>query len=493
MPVPAHTPLRRYIGRMVIAGASRPAPWRYGIAVVIPLIALVLTASLFSLDRAPFFLFFVFAVMFAALSGGKSAGIAATAVSALLTMLALPPRFSLRVFDTESLVRVVVFSVGGVFLSVLIGIIGDLQRTLDVERERLYRTVASIGDSVITTDEKGRVTFLNRVAEEATGWTLPEASGRPLGEIFRIINEKTRKTVPDPVGKVIETGRIVGLANHTWLVRRDGTELPIEDSAAPIRDLQGHIAGVVLVFRDVTHERESHHALIRAEKLASVGRLAASISHEVNNPLEAVSNLLYLIGTAPDLLAARRYAATAQSELARASHVTKQTLSFARRDEQREPVQLSELIDGVLALYSNKLSGSAIQVVSRNRDHAIARANSNEAKQVIANLIANALDASQKGGKLHLRVNRSNWGGTPRVRMTVADTGTGIPTEHMLRIFEPFFSTKGDMGTGLGLWVTREIVDAHGGCIHIRSRVGKGTVVIVCWPAMTARREEGAA
>lgn len=411
----------------------------------------------------------------------------------LLTLLALPPRFSLRVFDTESLVRVVAFFAGGVVLSVLIGIIGDLQRTLDVERERMYRTVASIGDSVITTDERGRVTFLNRVAEEATGWTLSEASGKPLEEVFRIINEKTRKTVPDPVGKVIETGRVVGLANRTLLVRRDGTEIPIKDSAAPIRDLQGHIAGVVLVFRDVTHERQSQAALIQSEKLASVGRLAASISHEVNNPLAAVSNLLYLIGTAPDLLAARRYAETAQGELARASYVTKQTLSFARRDGQREPVQLSELIDGVLALYSNKLSGNAIQVVRRNRDHAIARANSNETKQVIANLIANALDASQKGGKLYLRVTRSTWNGNPRVRMTVADTGTGIPTEHMREIFEPFFSTKGYTGTGLGLWVTRKIVDAHGGCIHMRSRVGKGTVVIVCWPAMAAMRDEGAA
>src|SRR5512142_267772 len=162
MLAPAHTPLRRYIGRMVVTGASRPALRRYGIAVVLPGVALALTASLFSLDHAPFFLFFVFAVMFAALSGGRSAGIAATTVSVMMTLLVLPPRFSLRVFDTESLVRVVAFFAGGIVFSVLIGIIGDLQRTLDVERERLYRTVASIGDSVITTDEKGRVTFLNR-------------------------------------------------------------------------------------------------------------------------------------------------------------------------------------------------------------------------------------------------------------------------------------------------------------------------------------------
>src|SRR5690349_5666184 len=201
MLLPADTPLRRYIGRMVATGASRSALRRYGSAVVLPGIALALTTSLFSLDHAPFFLFFVFAIMFAALSGGRSAGIAATAVSVLLTLLALPPRFSLRVFDIESMLRVLAFFAGGVVLSVLIGSIGDLQRTLDVERERLYRTVASIGDSVITTDEKGQVTFLNRVAEEATGWSLAEASGKPLEEVFRIINEKSRKTVPNPVGK----------------------------------------------------------------------------------------------------------------------------------------------------------------------------------------------------------------------------------------------------------------------------------------------------
>ncbi len=479
--------LRRRFGRLIAAGASGPATRRYGIAILFPLIAFALTAAMFSLQRSPYFPLFALSVMFAAILGGKASGLVATAISVLLNLLVLPPRYSLRVSDPESLFRVLVFLIVGVAISVLIGTIGDLQRVLDVERERLSTTLASIGDCVITTDPEGRITFLNRVAEAVTGWTSPEGVGRPLEEIFRIINEKTRQTVPDPVRKVIETGRIVGLANHTLLVRRNGTEVPIDDSAAPIRDFQGNIAGVVLVFRDVSYERQSQAALLRAEKLASVGRMAASIAHEINNPLTAISNLLYLIENAPDVgVASRTLAQTAQRELNRASHVTKHTLSFARRSEIRGPVQLSDLLDEVLALYTNKLHGNAIQVIKRYIGHGVAQASSSEAKQVIANLISNALDASSNGGKLHLRIGTATWSGEPRVRLTIADTGVGIGADHLPKIFEPFFSTKADTGTGLGLWVTKQIMDSHGGCVHVRSRVGKGTVVTVCWPGAPA-------
>ncbi len=485
--------LRRQFGRLVAAGASQSALLRYGIGFALALVALVITDSIFALQRAPFFPLFSLAVVVAAVLGGRASGLVATATSVLLNILALPPRWSLRVSDSESLIRVLVFLIAGVVISILIGLVGDLQHTLDIERERLATTLASIGDCVVTTDPNGRVTFMNAVAEDATGWTSTEAAGRPLEEVFRIVNEKTRQPVADPVRKVIETGRIVGLANHTVLVRRDGTEIPIDDSAAPIRDFQGKIAGVVLVFRDVTHERQSQAALIRAEKLASVGRIAGSIAHEINNPLAAISNLLYLIENAPDLTTVRTHAQTAQRELNRVSHVTKHTLSFARRSETRKAVELSSLVDEVLGLYSNKLDGSAIEVVKRYRGPAVANSSTNEARQVIANVIANALDASSNGGKLHLRIATSTWDSRPRVRLTVADTANGIPKEHLPKIFEPFFSTKDETGTGLGLWATKEIMDSHDGCVHVRSRVGSGTVVIVCWPAASALAENEAA
>ncbi len=477
---------------MVAAGAARPVIWQYGIAVLLPLIALPLTGLTFSLERSPFFPLFSLAVVLAAIYGGKNSGFSATAVSALLNVIALPPRFSLRVSDTESLVRVIVFAIVGCVVSVLIGLIGELQATLDVERERLATTLASIGDSVITTDAEGRVTFLNRVAEATSGWTAVEARGTPLEEVFCIVNERTREPVANPVQKVITTGRIAGLANHTVLIRKDKSEIPIDDSAAPIRDNQGNIAGVVLVFRDVSRERQSQAAVIRAEKLASVGRLAASIAHEINNPLEAVSNLLYLIESAPDVSAqSRNWADTAQRELSRAAHVARQTLSFARRTEKRELVPLDALVDEVLALYANRLNGKGVQVLRRYRDHAVAEVSCIDVKQVTANLIANSFDALPAGGTLHLRLTTTHWNGSPRVRLTVADKGNGIAAEHLPHVFEPFFSTKDGTGTGLGLWVIKEIVEGHKGCVHLRSRIGKGTVVTVCWPAMAAVDRKG--
>ncbi len=485
--------LRRQFGRLVATGASKSAWWRYGIGVALALIALVISNRIFSLQRAPFFPLFSLAVVVAAVLGGRASGLVATATSVLLNFLALPPRWSLRVSDTESLVRVMVFLIAGTALSILIGLVGDFQHTLDIERERLFTTLASIGDCVVTTDPSGHVMFMNAVAETATGWASAEAAGRPLEDIFRIVNEKTRQPAPDPVHKVIESGRIVGLANHTILVRRDGTEIPIDDSAAPIRDLQGRIAGVVLVFRDVTQERQSQAALIRSEKLASVGRIAASIAHEINNPLAAISNLLYLIENATDRTTVHMHAQAAQRELNRVSHVTKHTLSFARRSHTQEEVELSSLVDEVLGLYSNKLDGRTIQVVKRYKGHTVAKSSTSEAMQVIANVIANALDASSKGGKLHLRIATSTWDSRPRVRLTVADTGSGIQKEHLSKIFEPFFSTKDKTGTGLGLWVTQEIMNRHDGCVHVRSRIGSGTVVIVCWPAASTLAENRAA
>ncbi|MGH9522490.1 MAG: ATP-binding protein [Terriglobales bacterium] len=485
---------QRQFGRLIASGASRPSAWRYGIAVALPLVALAVTVSVFSLHRAPFFPLFSVAVVLAAIFGGRKAGLVATTTSLLVNVSALPPRWSLGIADAESLVRVALFAIAAVGLSLLIGMIGDLQRKLDIERERLFTTLASIGDCVVTTDAKGDVTFLNAVAEEATGWPTAEAAGKPLEEVFRIVNEKTRQTVPDPVRKVIQTGRIVGLANHTVLVRRDGTEIPIDDSAAPIRDLQGNIVGVVLVFRDVTRERQSEAALIRSEKLASVGRLAASIAHEVNNPLAAISNLLYLIENAPDVGAASRaLAQTAQHELSRAAYVTKHALSFARRSEIHAPVELGGLIDEIVGLYANRIQSKSVRLLKKYQGSGVAEASSSEAKQVIANLIGNALDALEEGGKLHLRLAPSTWLGTQRVRLTVGDTGSGISEEHMRRIFEPFFSTKLETGTGLGLWVSKRIVDSHGGCVHVRSRVSKGTVVIVCWPAATEPVQSGEA
>lgn len=474
---------RQYIGRLIATGAARPVFWRCAIGLVLPLLAVLGTHSIFSLEQAPFFPLFSLAVVLGGIYGGRTSGFVATIASALLNAWVLPPRNSLRVTDLQNLERILAFVAVGFVLSILIGFLGEVQRKLDVERNRLHMTLASIGDCVICTDENGRVTFLNKVAEDTIAWTAAEAAAKPVEELFRLINERTRAAVADPVGRVLQSGRIVGLANHTLLLRRDGAEIPIDDSAAPICDLQGKLVGVVMVFRDITAQKQSQAALIRAEKLASVGRLAASIAHEVNNPLTAVSNILFLLGTAPDVGEdSRKLVLTAQEELRRAAHVTKHTLSFTRRAEEQEPVHISELVEEVLGFYSNKVNSGRIEIVKRYGDGAVARVAPSDARQVISNVIANALDALPVNGRLQLHIQRVHWPGKPRIRLTVADNGSGVLPEHHARMFEPFFSTKREMGAGLGLWMAKEIVERHDGCIHFRSRSGKGTVVVICWP-----------
>ena len=200
------------------------------------------------------------------------------------------------------------------------------------ESEQWFRvTLSSIGDGVIATDKQGRVSFLNPIAERLTGTSLEEARGKKIGEVFPIFSEATNNPMENPVDKVLALGSVVGLANHTVLRHSDGHLLPIEDSAAPITDDSGRLIGAVLVFHDASRERNFQDVLRRTEKLAAAARLAATVSHEINNPLEAIGNLIFLARTSPD--ASERVVAQlqlAEQELARVSHITRQTLGFYR-------------------------------------------------------------------------------------------------------------------------------------------------------------------
>ncbi len=470
----------RVLGRLVSRAVLRPAWQKYGAALLLPLLALAGTAYSTQLSRAPFFSLFALSVVVASIFGGSRPGLVSVAACVLINVLLAPPYLSVRVANPDDLGRILVFGAAACTMALFVGAAGELQRKIDLERQRLSVTLTSIGDAVIATDASGRITFLNPVAEELTGWSSQHAFAAPLEKVFIILNETTRKPVPNPVVRVMAEGRVVGLANHTILVRRDGTEVPIDDSAAPIFD-GDRLVGVVLVFRDVTQARLAQTALLRSEKLATVGRLAATIAHEINNPLEAISNLLYLVQSAPSLETARQYAASAEGELARAAHVAQQTLSFARRRESPAAVSMAELVEGTLALFAGRLTAKNIEVVKRYDGSDQALVVAAEARQVIANLLGNALDAENPGGRIDVRVRPSATCKT--VRLTIADRGCGIKGEHKSRLFEPFFTTKERIGTGLGLWVAKEIADAHGATIRVRSRAGRGSVFCVSWPA----------
>jgi len=337
------------------------------------------------------------------------------------------------------------------------------------EREEWFRvTLASIGDAVIATDEHGTVIFINPIAEELTGIRLPQAQGQPIHKVFPIFNEQTRNPVDNPVAKVLEQGRVMGLANHTILQHADGHMIPIEDSAAPIFDDSRKLRGVVMVFRDVTGEKQAQEVLRKAEKLAAAGRLAATVAHEINNPLEAVCNLIYIVknnGSLPEDTIG--YLNMAEQELDRVSHITRQTLGFYRDSSEAGPVVLGKVLESVLRLYENKLKSKSIAVEMKPSDCPPIHALQGEIKQLIANLISNAADAVAPGGKIRISMAPAEQG--DGVEIKIADDGPGVPEKNRAHIFEPFFTTKEDVGTGLGLWVSKEIAERHGGKIELSS------------------------
>jgi signal transduction histidine kinase len=236
-------------------------------------------------------------------------------------------------------------------------------------------------------------------------------------------------------------------------------------------------------------ERESvMKALIESEKLASVGRLASTIAHEINNPLEAVGNALYLAATDPETPPmVKRYLDMATDELERVTHVTHQMLAFHRGNNAPVPVDLRECLEGVLNLYAGRIKTREITIERRYSTSESIQGVNSEIRQIIANLLSNSLDALENEGKLACRVTRSaGRGGAPAIRLTIADSGSGIPPENRDKIFEPFFTTKEFVGTGLGLWITKQIVEKHGGTIRVRSKPAKGTVFSIAFPLLNA-------
>jgi polar amino acid transport system substrate-binding protein len=242
--------------------------------------------------------------------------------------------------------------------------------------------------------------------------------------------------------------------------------------------------------RSLAERERAEQALIRSEKLVSVGRLAATIAHEINNPLEAVTNLLYLLASDTSLPGpSREMAELADREVQRAAQIARRTLGFYRERNARMEVGISEMFRDLTCLYQLQMKYKNVRLQVRCADEdATVIGNSGELRQLFSNLLANAIDAVPECGSVHIRVGRqtSLVRGRPTVRITVADTGPGIEHENLKRIFEPFFTTKKDVGTGLGLWISEEIVKKHGGTMRVRSRVGHGTVFCVRLPAVAA-------
>jgi PAS domain S-box-containing protein len=266
-------------------------------------------------------------------------------------------------------------------------------------------------------------------------------------------------------------------------------------SAGPVL-LDGRPAGAVITLFDIDERKRVEQSLRRSEKLAATGRLAATIAHEINNPLEAVTNLLYLIETMPGLDAeALRYANSAQEQLARVAHITRQTLAFYREATQPQPVRLKDITDSILSLYRGKAELKGIQLLCDLRFDGEIFGFPNQVAQVISNLVLNALEACAPNGKVQVRLYASHeWSNShkPGVRVVVADNGSGVAPGDRSHLFEAFYTTKGEKGTGLGLWVSQGIVSRHNGFLRFRSSVRpqrSGTVFSVFFPLAEAAAE----
>jgi len=359
------------------------------------------------------------------------------------------------------------------------------QQDLLDEKEQLFVTIRSIGDGVITTDKAGNVVLMNTIAEKLTGWSIESARGKPLSETFNIIDENTRSTVINPVKEALKKGCIVGLANHTILISKDGSEYNIADSAAPIRDANSKIRGVVLVFRDVTEKQRTEKELLKTKRLESIGLLAGGIAHDFNNILTGIFGNIELAKlNIPEKHPAYTFLDTAYCALEKATHLTKQLLTFAKGgDPILEAVNLKSVVQSTVDF---NLSGSNVKAeFDLSDDLWQIKADKGQMSQVIANLIINAKEAMPEGGLLYIKAENIE---NPLlalkgffVKLTIKDSGIGIPKEFLEKIFDPYFSTK-QAGSGLGLSTVHSIVVKHNGYISVNSIIGTGTTFTIYIP-----------
>ena len=348
------------------------------------------------------------------------------------------------------------------------------------EFEQIAEVVRRSSDAILHLSADGRIQTWNDGAEQIFGFTAEQVLGRALSHLFAPGGEEAL----DAALAQLKSG-CEGTVEMAAL-NKNKMRLALSVTLTPHMEPPGIMVSFSAIIRDITARKLAERALLQNEKLASVGRLASSIAHEINNPLESVTNLLYILASRVEG-EARDLVITAQEELARVSQIATHTLRFHKQSSGRTEVDLAAISSSVLSLYRARFEGSAISITRDSTHASPLLCFEGELRQALVNLVSNAFDAMRTGGRLILR-NRdvTLWpSGAPGVRITVADTGSGMDKETLSRIFEPFFSTKGIGGTGLGLWITRDLVQKNEGRIRIRSRNGakkNGTVAIMFFP-----------
>ena len=344
---------------------------------------------------------------------------------------------------------------------------------VQAEAAKLAAIVESSEDAIASKDLNGIITSWNASAERMFGYQAEEIVGK---SVTTIIPPELHKDEDMILGKIRRGERI----EHFETVRltKSGQRINVSLTVSPIKDRNGKIIGAAKIVRDITERKRTEERLRRAEKLAATGQLAASIAHEINNPMQALSNLLALVGYKTSLDEnTRELVSLAETELRRMSHIVRQMLSFYRESARPVPVKITEVLEDVLELFVMRMRSNNIKIVRRYEFSGEIPGFPVELRQLFANLISNAIEAMGQNGEIVLHVcpwrdvaNTERQG----IRILVADNGPGIKPELRKRIFEPFFTTKAEKGTGLGLWVVKGIVGRHEGSIHMRSSTTPG-------------------
>jgi PAS domain S-box-containing protein len=355
---------------------------------------------------------------------------------------------------------------------------GDAKRLSE-----LAAIVESSDDAIISKDLDGIITSWNAAATRILGYTPEEIIGK---SVLTIIPEHLHSDEPVIISKIRSGMQL----EHFETVRRakNGDLLDVSLTVSPVRDENGVIIGASKILRDVSIRKRLENSLLQAEKIAATGRMAATIAHEINNPLEAVLNLLYLLRPLVEGSEGRNYLNTAEMELNRVSHIAKQTLGYYREHSSASRVSLSDLVEHAVTVYGPRCAAHNIVIESHLESGVKIVARRGELMQVISNLIANSIVAMPDGGTLRISavaVNEPDAG----LVLSVQDTGVGIPAENLSKVFDAFFTTRMTIGTGIGLFVAKQFVEGHGGTIGLESSVDPethGTTISIFLPLQTS-------
>jgi len=372
--------------------------------------------------------------------------------------------------------------------------LNNYHRDLTENEEYLSLTLNSIGDAVITTDDKYKIVHMNPVAASLTGWSINEAKNKNINEVLEFIDVNTKKPIINIFDKVIEHGKVIHIDNDTLLISKNKDEYHIADSAAPILDAEGNIRGLVVVFNDITEQKTKEEQLQQSQKMDALGNLTGGIAHDYNNMLGIILGYADLLNdSTKEDTKSHKYVKEIIKAGERSRKLTSKLLTFSRKGAHELSVtNINDIIKSEKDMLEKLLTVRINLTLDLEKDLWPVYLDSNQLQDSILNICINAMHAMPNGGKLSIRTNNVHFDSFDTtqlklklgdyIQISITDTGTGMSNEICRKIFEPFFSTKGDKGTGLGLSQVYGYINQSGGGVHVYSEPDIGTKISLYIP-----------